>query len=123
MDIWELIAKNIIVKIGIDLPEHIYSEVIVSDPIECIHLVLENNCYISSIMWWERVEVEAKPQIGYGGVLDPREPNRFFFAETDIGEQFGSATTEDEYCRYLKRINSDYSYLDMIPAFEVSRKR
>ena len=122
MSIIEYLAEHLIARIGADLPEQICSEVIVDNPKEFIHFLFQHDCYVSAIMWWERVSIESTPQIGYGGVPDPRNPSRFYFSETDIWRQFNKSTGVEEYYSYLCEVYCEYSHLELFPAFEVCKK-
>lgn len=122
MVISNYIRKHKVLQIGVPLPTQICSEVIVDDPKGFLQVVLQNGCYISAISWWERVAIDTKPEIGYGGSRDPIEPNRFYYAETDMEDHFSAFTSEYDYLSYMSRIWQSNPNIALYPAFEVSKK-
>lgn len=123
MGILDYVKKHKVLQIGIDLPSHICSEVIVDEPEKFIRVIVQNGGYISAISWWERVAVGMKPQIGYGGPRDPKAPDEFFFAETDLESCFSVLTSEKEYLNYLALTLQTYPDITLFPAFEVQKKK
>lgn len=119
MKIDDYIIKHTITKIGVSLPNYIICEVIVDDPFELIPVVKNNNCYISQIGWWEHSEITTGSTIGYGGPRDPRSPEMYYFAETDICRNFNSNTKEEEYYEYLDQIIDSYPHHNLVPAFDI----
>lgn len=121
MRINDFLKNHTIVKIGRPLSGHGYicCETIVDDPKALIPIVRRNNCYISEIRWWDRVDITSISSIGYGGPRDPRSPDSHYFAETDICMTFARLLPDNEYFAYLERIKKTYSGLDLFPAFDI----
>ena len=97
-------------------------EVIPQNPKNFLEEVIRTGCYISEIRWWDRTLISTGSKIGYGGPRDPRDPQNYYFAETDICASFVSTTTFSEYAEYLDRIKEQYSAFDIYPAFDVYYK-
>ena len=119
MDITDYLRIHSIVKIGHTLPNHVCCETIVDDPIEFISVVCNGNYYISEIRWWDRVKITEGSDIGYGGTIDPRFPNEFFFAETDLCQVFSPFTKEAEYKKYVDYVFKSHTMHDLHPAFDI----
>lgn len=122
MDILDYVREHMVLQIGCNLSAHICSEVLVDDPKELVHTIVHNGGYISAISWWERVSFGSKPQMGYGGMRDPRASEEFYFAETDIGKNFPVGTTECEYLNYLAQTLKSHSDVSLMPAFEICKE-
>lgn len=122
MRIEEYLNNHTIVRVGITLPEYVCCEIIVDNPTEFISIIMNNNCYISEIRWWDHVEISSGSSIGYGGPRDPDRPDNFFFAETDIYKVFTPHSQDKEYCEYLDQIRRKYTNLNLFPAFDVKRR-
>ena len=121
MKIEDYLDNHTIVKIGKTIPGYICCEIIVDNPMELISIVRENNCYISEIRWWDRVEIATGSSIGYGGFRDPQSPNSHFFAETDICKAFSDILQDDEYDAYFTVIKNSYSDHHLFPSFDIKR--
>ena len=120
MDIMSFLDKHTIVSVGnIASDKCVVVEVITDSSEELIKNVISNNCYISEIRWWHRVEISTQSPIGYGGTRDPRDPQNYYFAETDICCVFQPETTISEYIDYLYLIKAEYSMYDIYPAFDI----
>ena len=63
------------------------TEIIFDDPEAFAEYFLVNNCFISTIRWWDRTLINQPSPIGGGGRKDPRNPE-FYFAETHIESTF-----------------------------------
>ena len=118
----QYLEKHLIVRIGLTIPGYICCEVIVDNPAELIAVVKKAKCYISGIRWWDRAEIESGSSIGYGGPLDPRDPDRMFFAETDICREFDASVKEKEYNEYFEQVRSAYPNHELYPAFDIKKK-
>ena len=123
MNIHDFLNKHMIVKIGAAPLEYVCSELIVDNPEELIDVVLETGCFISSIRWWERTHLLSTPNLGYGGPLDPRCPSSYFFAETDLEQEFDEGTLKNRYIEYLQFVKSRYPQYNLYPAFDIKKKR
>ena len=123
MNITEFLEKHTILTVG-SKPNanYIASEVIVDDPYGLIAVMDFDKCYISEILWWDRVRISASSTIGYGGPCDPRAPNDYRFAETYICENFKETTTKDEYIKYLDKTFDVYKKFEIYPAFDIEKK-
>ena len=121
MRIEDYLVEHAIVKIGKTLPDYISCEIIVDNPYELISVVTRNYGYISEIRWWDCVEITTGSNIGYGGPRDPRNPDHYFFAETDICKKFDLLTENKIYYEYLKQIEVEYSAYNLYPAFDIKR--
>lgn len=121
MNISEYLNNHTIVKIGQALSDDVCAEVIVDDPIQLIAVVRENNCYIHSIGWWDRVELLTGSPIGFGGPLDPRCPNEYFFSETHLSKKFDFRLQDKEYIRYFNQIKCEYNLYSLVPSFKIKR--
>ncbi len=119
MTIQDYLDKHTIVKIGSTPPGFVCTEVIVAEPKEFVAIVLQNGCYIVEIQWWDRSKIGAGSTIGYGGPRDPRSPDSYFFAETDIQKHFDAPMQIDEYYSYLDETAEYYSDFEIFPAFDV----
>ena len=118
----DYLKEHTIVKIGSPVLNYVSCETIVDNPAELISIVLQNNCYISEIRWWDRVKITSGSIIGYGGPRDPRSPYSYFFAETDICKTFNIYAQEKEYSEYLSCIKNLYSKFDLFPAFDIKMR-
>ncbi len=123
MVILDYVRKHKVLQIGVTLPSDICSEVIVDNPKEFVQIVVQNGGYISAISWWERVAIGTKPQIGYGGPRDPIAPDKFYFAETDLGKQFSVLSSVYDYLNYLAQTLQSNQDVALFPAFEVCKKQ
>ena len=103
----------------VDIGTALHAELIVDDPNGFIDVSSKSAYYISSIRWWDRVSIENGSLIGYGGPRDPRDPNSYYFAETDLCKTFSLKTTLQEYYEYINYIRQKFSDYDLYPAFEV----
>lgn len=120
MSLFEFLKEHTIVTIGnLSMEKCIATETISDDPQKLVEYVIQAGCYISEIRWWHRVEISTQSEIGYGGTLDPRDPNNYYFAETDIVDSFDEKTTIFEYTNYLSRIKTQYKKYDLYPAFDI----
>lgn len=119
MQIKDYLEKHLILAIGNPFGEYVCTDAIVDDAEKFIEAVLKNERYISDVTWWERAEILSGSKIGYGGPRDPGDPDKYFFAETDICKTFDVNTTKEEYGEYLAEIKSGYSEYNLIPAFTV----
>ena len=122
MSIYDYLLNHTIIRIGNCLSEYVCCETIVDNPIELIAVVKENDCYISEIRWWDRVKISLGSKIGYGGAKDPRFPDEYFFAETDICRVFDFESCDGEYYEYLEQIKQKYANYDLFPAFDIKKK-
>jgi len=127
MDISQYIKKHMITYIGTGImepvvDEYLATEIILDDSQEFIGEITKSNYYISLIRWWDRIPVNTSSSIGYGGPLDPRDPDNFYFAETYIEKSFGKSTTNTEYVQYLEMIKEQHSGHDIYPAFDICIK-
>lgn len=120
--IGDYLREHMVLQVGVNLSSHICSEIIVDDPKEFIQIVVQTEGYISAISWWERVAVDTKPKIGYGGQRDPTAPDKFYYAETDIVDCFPVSTSEYDYLNYLAQTLQSNPDVDLFPAFEVCKK-
>ena len=92
------------------------------NPIDLVDCIIKNNCYISEIRWWDRADITLGSKIGYGGTRDPRVPQKYYFAETDICDTFEKSTSFTEYVEYLNKIKMQYYMYDLHPAFDIYRR-
>lgn len=115
IELYSFLDEHFIINIG----KKQLCEVIVDTPVELISLLKHHDFYISLITWWDWVPIATGSSIGYGGPRDPRDPNNYFFAETDISKEFGVETPPDQYIEYLKKVQKEYSGHDLYPAFEI----
>ena len=123
MNLLNYLREHTIVSIGKSVDDEcVIVEMISDNPKQVIKKILDNDCYISEIRWWDRALLSKKSKIGYGGTCDPREPKKYYFAETDICNSFGPQTTLFEYINYLDNVKASYSEYDIYPAFDVYRK-
>ena len=123
MNIFQYLNEHTIVSIG-NLPNDkcIAAELICDDTQALVKCVVENDCYISEISWWDRASIALGSKIGYGGTPDPRDPKKYYFAETDICASFEKTTTSAEYVKYLNEVKERYIMYDLYPAFDIYRK-
>ena len=123
MDFLQYLEKEIIVSIGhLSDDNCIAVEVIPKNALELIQNILNNACYVSEIRWWERVCIFQKPTFGYGGTPDPRDPENFYFSETDICAVFDKKTCFSDYISYLEMINNQFLGYDLYPALDIYQK-
>ena len=123
MNILQYLKEHRIVSIGYSPKDKcIASELICDDARKLIECVAQNDCYISEILWWDRASIALGSKIGYGGPCDPRDPQNFYFAETDICASFAKSTTISEYIKYLDEIKERYIMYDLYPAFDIYKK-
>ncbi len=96
---------------------------VISDNAELfISYILENGGVISEIRWWDRALILEKSKIGYGGHPDPRDPQKYYFAETDICASFQKDSTITEYCDYLNAVKEKYATYDLYPGLDIRIK-
>ena len=124
MELLAYLKKHIIVTVGKPSAKNcIVVEAIVDNPEQLIEKVIECNCYISEIRWWDRALISSKSKIGYGGTIDLRGEKEYYFAETDICSLFKSDTTIDEYISYINDIKNKHIEYDLYPAFDIYIKQ
>ena len=123
MNIVQYLKDNTIVSIGnLNDEKCVIVEAIPKRPIELVKFIIEKSCYISEIRWWDRVPISIGSKIGYGGVPDPRDPQKYYFAETDIFASFKKTTSISEYIKYLEAVKTQYHNYDLYPAFDIYLK-
>ena len=123
MSLLQYLKKHIIVSIGsLETDKCVIVEVIVDNPEELLEQVIKNDCYISEIRWWDRTPIFTQSKIGYGGTPDPRDPQNYYFAETDLCNSFGKTTSIPEYVKYLEDIKKQNFMYDLYPAFDIYKK-
>lgn len=123
MGIIEYIEKHAIIFIGNLVDDKcVVVETIPDNPKELIEYVINNNCYISEILWWDRVPIALGSKIGYGGPPDPRDPQNYYFAETDIMDFFEPTTSFSKYVEYIDTIKEQNNMYDLYPSFDIYRK-
>lgn len=127
MDILQYIKMHMITYIGTGImepmvDEYLATEVILDDPQKFVNEITKSNYYVSLIRWWHRIPVNTSSSIGYGGPLDPRDPDNFYFAETHIEESFEKSTSYSQYIHYLSKIRDQYKNYDIYPAFDICSK-
>ena len=111
----QYLKDNAILKIGAG-----YADIIVIDPVDLINQAQEWNCYISEILWWERIEISnAEKSLGYGGPIDPRN-NSYYFSETDYARKFERGTLIYVYIDYIRCMMKKYIKYDLYPSFTLS---
>ncbi len=123
MSLLKFLKDHTIVSVGkLTVDKCIVVEMIPDDPQKLIEFVLKNDCYILEIRWWDRASILQKSIIGYGGTPDPRDPQNYYFAETDICAYFEKTTTLSEYIKYLNDVKEQFITYDLYPAFDIYRK-
>lgn len=123
MKLFEYLKKHTIVSIGNPVCDRcLIVEMIPDNMKQVVKTILENGCYISEIHWWDRALISSGSSIGYGGPADPRDPEKYFFAETDIFASFEITTSIFDYYEYLDKVKTEYSDYDIYPAFDVCIK-
>ena len=123
MTIEDYLNRNAIVKIGTTLPGYVCCEVIVDNPVELVFVLQTSDCYISEIRWWDCLEIGNSSTIGYGGPRDPRNPDSFYFAETDICQFFSADSRPENYYEYLNHIKEVYPKHNLFPSFDIKRNK
>lgn len=121
MDLLQYIKKHAIIytKIGDLINDNcVATEVIFDTPEAIVKYLLDNNCFISVIRWWDRTPLNLSSPIGGGGKKDPRN-SQYYFAETYIEAYFNKSTTYSEYIEYINSIKDKYSSYDIYPAFDI----
>lgn len=108
-------AGHLIVSVGNDP----LCENIVDDPKAFVRVVRENGYYISNILWWERAQIIAGSQIGYGGPRDPKCPDTHFFSETYIQKKFDTVLRDEEYFEYFDSIKTEFPELELFAGFDI----
>ena len=121
MEIQEYLDKYSIVKIGKHALDEVCSDTIVETPMRFIDIIEKNGCYISSILWWDYAEISSGSCIGYGGTRDPRNPDCYFYAETDIYREFESGVHSSVYYKYIRDTKKKYPQCRLVPSFTVKR--
>ena len=122
MDLLCFLKEHTIISVGKPITDECVAvEVILDNPEQLVKTVIKNNCYISEIRWWDRVHISKMSSIGYGGTRDPRFPQNYYFAETDIFQTFEPKTTFLEYMDYLTLIWTQYAMYDLHPSFDIYR--
>ena len=119
MDVKQYIAEHLVIRIGYDLPGHLCTDIIVDDPEEFIGIIDASEYFISGILWWEHTPICNRPKIGAGGLVDPRNPREYFFAETFLCESFQKDTPKQDYIDYIQKIRKLYPSVHLCPSFDV----
>ena len=122
MKFQDYLMRHKIVKIGKHILGYVCSEVIVDNPEEFIMIVQQNGYFISEIRWWEYTSITEVPSIGYGGPRDPRCPDKYYFAETDVCISFCKPVRYQDYVSYLVQVKNAYPNLILHPAFDVKEE-
>lgn len=127
MNILQYIKMHMITYVGTGIiepmvDECLATEVILDDPQEFVNEIIKSNYYISLVRWWHRIPRNTSSPIGYGGPLDPRDRDNFYFAETYIEESFEKSTSAAQYTHYLNKIREQYKDYDIYPAFDICSK-
>ena len=120
MTIKQYLSEHLIVCVGNDIPGHIYTDLIVDNPIEFVELIAASPYYISSILWWEIVDNNARPNLGGGGIADPRSSEKCYFAETDLCQDFFRSSTVEKYIDYIHHTHMQYPALLLYPSFDIA---
>lgn len=119
----EYIKNNKILSVGsLNEPKCICVEIIVKDPKEFVKLALDNECYVPEILWFDRVSIDEGSILGGGGPRDPRESDRWYFAETYLHRSFTKDAKYEDFCDYFDFIKAQYPECDLYPAIDVYRK-
>ncbi len=113
------VSNHLILKNGNTSLEYAWVELIVDDPIGLLKVVHHSNCYVSEILWWDRVEIGKSSPIGYGGPRDPRKPWDHYFAETYLQKSFDKNTTLESYFEYLEEVRQNYPDRNLFPGFDI----
>jgi len=119
MTLKDYLQIHTIVQIGVPSSEYAYSEVIVDNYKDLISVVIDTEFYISKISWWHRTEIITGSSIGYGGPRDPRNPEVYYFAETDICQEFKEKSSLKDIYNYFDKINREYSNFELYPSFDI----
>lgn len=123
MKIEDYLTQHRILQIGSNLPGYVCSETIVDNPVELVSVVCSTGHYISYISWWDYSEIATGSTIGHGGPRDPANPNRYFYAETDICQAFNTDTPYEDYCDYIRRTTESYINCRLFPAFDIKCRK
>ena len=112
----EYLSLHKIISIGND-----HSDIIVDNPFDFVSDIVSMHYCIIEVLWWERIEVcNARHSIGYGGPRDPRD-SYYFFAETDISENFDCDCSPTLIKSYLNTVYGEYSTHELYPSFTLKR--
>ena len=121
MDIVEFLAEHLIIQSRISSQNYCFLEAIFDNPEDVIILLQKSKYHICHISWWDYVKIGDSSPIGYGGMRDPKNP-KYYFAETDICQDFIASTSSEEYCDYFLRIKEMYPNLVLFPSFDIVQK-
>ena len=120
--IFEFIQTHKILEIGLPKSVDSFAELILDNPNEFVNVVSQSGYYISTIIWYEHTKIHAESNFGFGGPKDPRFPQEYFFSETGLSKSFDELTDKDEYCSYMKEVQSQHPGVPLIPSFQIYRK-
>lgn len=115
----EFIDSHLVIEIGCQVTNYVCSDAIVDNPEALIKIALQDKLHVAQIQWWERTPMQSKPQIGYGGPVDPLSNGKYFFSETMIFKNFDKTATESDYLQYMQEIHSKYACCDLYPSFDI----
>lgn len=97
-------------------------EAIVDDPEGFIDLIEKLNLRIDMILMWHRVPINSASPIGYGGPLDARAPEEYYFAETDLIVHYDETATAEDYRQFVRQQKEAYPAYQLYAGFCVPRR-
>ena len=122
MDLLQFINNHTIIRNIRNLPNYLFAEVIVDNPLELVRHLESKDCFVSEILWWHRMRIGQASPIGGGGPCDPRNPKDYYFAETFLSREFDSSTSMREYIEYIQSVHAQYPSFDLYPSFDILNK-
>lgn len=120
MTLNQYISKHLVVQIGHPVSGYAYTDIIVDNPVGLVEFVDNSMYYICGVLWWEKVYKGNSPQLGTGGIVDPRDPSNVWLAETFLSYEFEKDASRQDYLQYLKSIQQEYPEIPLYPSFDIA---
>ena len=121
MEVIDSLADHLIIQSSIPSQRYIFLEAIFDNPEDIINMLPKSKYHICHICWWHHLRIGEISQIGYGGTRDPKNP-KYYFAETDICQDFCLDTSDEEYQNHFLRVKELYPNLALFPSFDIILK-
>ena len=120
MTLNQFINDHLVINIGHAMSGYAFTDVIVNNPVELIEFVDCSTYFISGVLWWEKVLNDRSPQLGAGGIADPRDPGNIWYAETFLSCEFDRDTNKQDYLQYLDSVVRKYPEITLLPSFDIA---
>lgn len=100
--------------------DNVGTDLIVDDYSGLVDLVCNSDkCYISNIIMWERTKIGVPSHMGYGGPVDLRAPEEYFFSETIVEKNFAANSSKAEILEFIAQCKMKHPECDLYPGFNI----